>query len=70
MIVVVCNDVVGICLILGGLRYGEQGFRLPGASAYLVVLMPPAILTLILPTYTTSVPGPFYSTPSSLSRAS
>jgi Ca2+:H+ antiporter len=62
VIMVVCNGVVGLCLILGGLRYGEQGFRLPGASAYLVVLMPLATLTLILPTYTTSVPGPFYST--------
>jgi Ca2+:H+ antiporter len=61
VIMVVCNGVVGLCLILGGLRYGEQGFRLPGASAYLVVLMPLASLTLILPTYTTSVPGPFYT---------
>ena len=30
-------------------------------SAYLVVLMPLATLALILPTYTTSVPGPFYT---------
>ena len=62
VIMVVCNGVVGLCLILGGLRYGEQGFRLPGASAYLVVLMPLATFTLILPTWTTSVPGPFYTT--------
>lgn len=62
VIMVVCNGVVGLCLILGGLRYGEQGFRLPGASAYLVVLMPLATLTLILPTWTTSIPGPFYNT--------
>ncbi len=61
VIMIVCNGVVGLCLILGGLRYGEQGFRLPGASAYLVVLMPLATLTLILPTWTTSVPGPFYT---------
>src|SRR5882672_6407116 len=61
VIMIVCNGVVGLCLILGGLRYGEQGFRLPGASAYLVVLMPLATLTLVLPTYTTSVPGPFYT---------
>jgi Ca2+:H+ antiporter len=32
-----------------------------GASAYLVVLMPLATLTLILPTYTTSAAGPFYT---------
>ena len=61
VVMVVCNGIVGICIILGGLRYGEQGFRLPGASSYLVVLMPLATLTLILPNYTTSVPGPFYN---------
>ena len=61
VIMIVCNGVVGLCLVLGGLRYGEQGFRLPGTSAYLVVLMPLATLTLILPTYTSSVPGPFYT---------
>ena len=61
VIMVVCNGLVGLCLWLGGLRYGEQGFRLPGTSAYLVVLMPLATLTLVLPTYTTSAPGPSYS---------
>jgi Ca2+:H+ antiporter len=61
VIMVVCNGVVGLCLILGGLRYGEQGFRLPGASSYLVVLMPLATLSLVLPTYTTSMPGPYYT---------
>ena len=65
VIMVVCNGVVGICIILGGLRYGEQGFQVPGMNAYLVVLMPLATITLILPTYTTSVPGPYY-TPSQL----
>ena len=59
VIMVVCNGMVGLCLIVGGLRYGEQGFRVTGASAYLVVLMPLTALTLILPTYTTSAAGPF-----------
>lgn len=66
VIMIVCNGVVGICIILGGLRYGEQGFQVPGISAYLVVLMPLATMVLILPTYTTSVPGPYY-TPGQLS---
>ena len=65
VIMIVCNGVVGLCIILGGLRYGEQGFQVPGINAYLVVLIPLATLTLILPTYTTSVPGPHY-TPSQL----
>lgn len=61
VLMIVCNGLVGLCLIVGGLRYGEQGFRLPGASAYLVVLMPLATLTLILPSFTTSSPGPFFT---------
>lgn len=61
VIMIVCNGVVGICIILGGLRYGEQGFQVPGISAYLIVLMPLATMVLILPTYTTSVPGPYYT---------
>ena len=65
VIMVVCNGVVGLCIILGGLRYGEQGFQVPGINAYLVVLIPLATITLILPTYTTSIPGPYY-TPSQL----
>jgi Ca2+:H+ antiporter len=69
VIMVVCNGVVGLCLIVGGLRYGEQGFRVTGASAYLVVLMPLTALTLILPTFTTSAAGPFY-TPAQLAFVS
>jgi Ca2+:H+ antiporter len=61
VIMVVCNGVVGLCLVMGGLRFGEQGFRLFGTGSYLLVLMPLATLTLILPTYTTSAPGPYYS---------
>ena len=61
VLMIVCNGVVGLCLITGGLRYGEQGFQLPGISAYFVVLMPLATLALILPNYTVTAPGPFYS---------
>lgn len=61
VIMIVCNGLVGLCLIVGGFRYGEQGFQLPGTNAYFVVLMPMATLTLILPTYTVSAAGPFYT---------
>jgi Ca2+:H+ antiporter len=61
VLMIVCNGLVGLCLIVGGFRYGEQGFQLSGTNSYLVVLMPMATLTLILPTYTISAPGPFYT---------
>lgn len=61
VLMLVCNGLVGVCLIVGGFRYGEQGFRVPGVISYLIVLMPLATLSLILPTYTWSEPGPYFS---------
>lgn len=61
VLMVVCNGLVGLCIIVGGFRYGEQGFRVPGAISYLIVLMPLATLTLILPAFTTSEIGPYYT---------
>lgn len=57
VVMVVCNGLVGLCIVYGGLKHGEQGFRVPGAGAYMIVLMPLAGLTLILPNYTVSAPG-------------
>ncbi|UVF22346.1 ionic transporter y4hA (plasmid) [Microvirga terrae] len=61
VIMIVSNGLVGLCILLGGLRYREQGFRVTGASAYLVVLIVLATLTLVLPNYTQARLGPFYS---------
>lgn len=61
VVMLVCNGLVGLCLVAGGMRHGEQGFSVAGAGAYLVVLMPLATLTLILPNFTISAPGPVYS---------
>jgi Ca2+:H+ antiporter len=46
---IVCNGIVGLCLLMGGARYHEQGFQLQGASAALAVLAALTVLTLILP---------------------
>lgn len=61
-VMLVCNGVVGLCLLLGGARHGEQGFQVQGASGSLAVLGALTVLTLILPNYTTSIPGPIFST--------
>jgi Ca2+:H+ antiporter len=62
VIMLVCNGLVGLCILIGGIRFHEQSFRVPGASSYLTVLMTLAILTLVLPNYAQSVPGPYFST--------
>ena len=61
VIMIVCNGLVGLCLLLGGLRYREQAFSEQGASAYLSVLVVLAGITLVLPNYTTTTPGPIFS---------
>lgn len=60
-VMIVCNGIVGLSLLLGGVRHHEQGYQQQGASAALAVLAPLTILTLIVPNVTTSAPGPAFS---------
>src|SRR6202789_362955 len=62
VVMIVCNGLVGICILMGGLRYREQEFQVAGASLYLSVLVVLATITLIMPNYTLTTPGPVYST--------
>ena len=61
-VMIVCNGIVGLCLLWGGVRHHEQGFQVHGASAALAVLAALTVLTLILPNVATSAPGPLFST--------
>jgi Ca2+:H+ antiporter len=62
VVMIVCNGLVGICILTGGLRYREQDFQVTGANLYLSVLFVLATMTLIMPNYTLTTPGPVYST--------
>src|SRR5690242_18273577 len=61
-VMIVCNGIVGVCLLAGGARHHEQGFQLQGASAALAVLGALTILTLVLPNYASPELGPRYNT--------
>jgi Ca2+:H+ antiporter len=61
-VMIICNGLVGVCLLWGGARHFEQGFKLEGASAALAVLTALVTLTLVLPNYTTTTPGPSFTT--------
>ena len=61
VVMIVCNGLVGVCILVGGLRYREQDFQVSGANLYLSVLAVLATITLVLPNYTLTTPGPFYS---------
>src|SRR6059058_1551267 len=62
VIMIALNGLVGLCLLLGGLRYREQHYNLQGVNAYLNVIMALAVLGLVLPIFTTSTSGPTFST--------
>jgi Ca2+:H+ antiporter len=62
-IMIVCNGIVGLCLLWGGARHREQGFQVYSASAALAVLAALSVLTMIVPNVATSAPGPTFSTP-------
>jgi Ca2+:H+ antiporter len=61
-IMIILNGVVGVCLLVGGLRHGVQSFQVEGANSGLAALFPLATLSLVLPTFTTTTPGGTYST--------
>jgi Ca2+:H+ antiporter len=60
-IMIILNGMVGVCLLVGGSRHGEQAFGLYGVNAALATLATLSITTLILPNTTTSLSGPSYS---------
>jgi Ca2+:H+ antiporter len=61
VVMIVCNGLVGVCVFIGGLHYREQDVQVSGANLYLSVLFTMATITLILPNYTLTTPGPVYS---------
>ena len=60
-VMIILNGMVGLCLLSGGRRYGEQSFGLVGVSAAVATLAAISVLALVLPNYTTTILGPVYS---------
>jgi Ca2+:H+ antiporter len=61
-IMIICNGVVGACVLAGGIAHREQSFRVEGSSAGLAALIAMAALSLVLPTFTTTTPSGTYGT--------
>jgi Ca2+:H+ antiporter len=61
VVMIVLNGMVGLSLLLGGLRYHEQTYNLQGANAFLAVILPLAVLGLVMPSFTVTTPGPTLS---------
>lgn len=61
-VMIILNGLIGICLLIGGLRHREQSFQQTGVSASLATLSALTVFSLVLPNYTVSEAGPVYST--------
>jgi Ca2+:H+ antiporter len=61
-IMIICNGVMGVCMLLGALRHREQSFRIEGAGPAYGGLVALSTLVLVMPGYTLTTPGPVYST--------
>jgi len=58
---IIMGGMVGVALLAGGWRHREQHYNLQSANTYLSVIIPLALLTLSLPNFTVTTPGPTLS---------
>ena len=63
VIMIVLAGLVGVCLLLGGLKFHEQSFNLQGAGSYLAMIIPLAAIGLVLPDFTRSGAHQAFSPP-------
>jgi Ca2+:H+ antiporter len=60
-VMITCNGVVGLSLLVGALRTRLATFNAEGSATALATVSTLATLTLVVPTFTTSRPGPEFS---------
>lgn len=60
-VMVIINLLMGLCLLVGAIRHHEQRFQRTGIGAALATLTVLTVVTLVLPNFTSSAPGPRYS---------
>ena len=61
VVMIIMGGMVGMALLLGAFRHKELTFNLQGAKAYLGVIIPLAVFSLVLPDFTKSTDGPTLS---------
>ena len=61
IVMIVLNGMIGLALLLGGLRHHEQEYNLQGANSFLSLIVPLTVLGLVLPNFTKASAGPTLS---------
>lgn len=62
-VMITMNGIVGLSLLIGSLRFGTANFNAEGTGAALATVTSLAVLSLVIPNFTTSLPTPEFSTP-------
>src|SRR6478609_7609867 len=60
-VMITCNGIVGLCLLVGAVKYGITHFNPEGTGAALATVVTLATTCLVLPNFTTTTPGPEFS---------
>ena len=60
-VMLIANGLLGACMLIGAIKHREQSFQQTGVSAALATLCALTVLTLVLPNFTVSEPGPVYA---------
>jgi len=60
-VMLILNGIIGLSLIAGSRRHAVQRYRIDGVTAALATLTAIVVLTLVLPNYTITAPGPIYT---------
>ena len=60
-VMITCNGIVGLCILAASLRHETAVFNPEGTGAALATVATLSALSLVLPTFTTSKPGPEFS---------
>lgn len=61
-VMITANGIVGLSLFVGAVRYRLISFNAEGTGAALATVTTLAVLTMVVPTFTTSASGPEFST--------
>ena len=60
-VMITCNGILGLALLVSAVKHGIARFNAEGSGAALATVATLATLSLVLPTFTTSRPGPEFS---------
>ncbi|MEA1916204.1 MAG: calcium:proton antiporter [Campylobacterota bacterium] len=66
VIMIVLNGIIGLSLLIGGIKFIQQTFNLQGANTYLSIIITLVIISMILPNYTVATEAGTFSPPQTI----